>query len=397
MDARFSSNVAIAGVGALDFSSGVLDESVSAIANRAVVLALGDCGLQRSALDGLIVHIGSPRGLDYDEFATLLAIGTRFSSQTWAHGRFCGTVLQHAAMALDHRLADYVLCVATFMNSRFTQHGTPGFPGFAENLREGAGPHAETLYAGLAAPVGGAAMATTRYLHKYGVDREKLAAVALSQRKSALLNPAAVMKKPITIADYNASPLIVEPLRRLDCSVSVDTSVAVILTRADRARDLNKPPVYLRSYQGIAAGPNEFVFGQRGLGINQCGEYDYVPAGAAEPVFLAAGITPRDVDTLHCYDGFTPQVLWTLERFGFAPVGGAADWVQDGRIDLGGELPVNTSGGHLSEGHSNGWGQTVEIVRQLRGEAGLRQLPGCRLALWATTFGDAILYGKEPN
>jgi len=397
MDSRFASSVAIAGVGTLPFTRGEVKESVASFANRAVELALDDCGLERRQLDGLLIHIGSPRGLDYDEMATLLALETRFASQTWAHGRFAGTVIQHAAMALDHGLADYVVCLAAFVNTRFGHHGRVGFPGFSENLREGGGPHAETLHAGLVLPAGGTAMALQRYLHKYNVDREKLAAVALGQRRNALLNPLATMTQPMTLADYQASPYIVEPLRRLDCSVPVDTSVAVILTRADRAKDLRKPPVYLRSYQGIAAGPREFVFGQRGLGINQSEEFDYRPLGGDEPVFRAAGVMPGDVDTLHCYDGFTPHVMWTLERFGFAPMGEAADWMQNGRIELGGELPVNTSGGHLSEGHSNGWGQTAEIVRQLRGEAGPRQIPGCKLAMWATTFGDAVLYGNEPH
>src|SRR5580704_9549088 len=100
MDSRFSSTVAIAGIGSLKFSRGVLDGSIASIANEAVELALADCGLERRQLDGLLVHIGSPRGLDYDEMATLLALKTRFASQTWAHGRFCGTVLQHAAMVL---------------------------------------------------------------------------------------------------------------------------------------------------------------------------------------------------------------------------------------------------------------------------------------------------------
>jgi acetyl-CoA acetyltransferase len=301
--------------------SSTLDDSIATVANRAVTAALDDCGLERQRIDGLVVHVGSPRGLDYDEMATLLALTPRCASQTWSHGRFCGTVIQHAAMALDHGLADYILCVATFLNTRFTHHGTTGFPGFSENLREGSGPHAETLYAGLLAPVGGTAMALQRYLHKYRVDREKLAAVAMAQRKSALLNPLAVMKQPITLADYVASPYEVEPVRRLDCSVPVDTSVAVVLTRAERARDLDKPPVYLRSYQGIAAGRNEFVFGQRGLGINQSEEFDYTPQVGNEPVFRAAGATPGDIQTLHCYDGFRPHVLWTLERFGFARYG----------------------------------------------------------------------------
>jgi len=136
------------------------------------------------------------------------------------------------------------------------------------------------------------------------------------------------------------------------------------------------------------------VFGLPSLGVN-------VSAGEEEPVYETpralqqAGVGVKDIDTLHCYDGFAPQVLWTLERFGFAGPGEAAAWVQDGRTYIGGELPVNTSGGHLSEGHANGWGHTVEIVRQLRGEAGARQVEQCELALWATTFGDAIVYGRH--
>src|ERR1700719_1267129 len=104
MDAGVFSTVANAGIGSLLFSRGGLDESVASIPNRAGELALDDCALERRQIDGLLVHIGSPRGLDYDEMATLLALETRFSSQTWSHGRFCGTVIQHAAMALDHGL-----------------------------------------------------------------------------------------------------------------------------------------------------------------------------------------------------------------------------------------------------------------------------------------------------
>jgi acetyl-CoA acetyltransferase len=196
--------------------------------------------------------------------------------------------------------------------------------------------------------------------------------------------------------DYEASRFVVEPLRLFDCSMPVDTAVAVILTRAERARDLRRPPVHILGHQGIHAGPAEFIFGQPGLGINQPQVFDYEPLGADEPVFRRAGVTPGDVESLHCYDGFTPQVLWTLERFGFCAPGEAADWVAEGRIALGGELPVNTSGGHLSEGHANGWGQTLEIVRQLRGEAGERQIPGIGVAQWATTLGDSIIYGSEP-
>jgi acetyl-CoA acetyltransferase len=205
------------------------------------------------------------------------------------------------------------------------------------------------------------------------------------------------MTKPMTREDYESSRFVVEPLRLFDCSFPVDTAVALLLTRADRARDLPRPPVYLRGYQGIHAGPKEFIFGRRGLGINQAEVCELEPGGADQPVYRRAGVGPADVQTLHCYDGFTPQILWTLERFGFCGPGEGADFVADGRIELDGALPVNTSGGHLSEGHANGWGQTLEIVRQLRGDAGERQIADIKVAQWATTLGDSIVYGTEPD
>jgi acetyl-CoA acetyltransferase len=387
--------VAVAGIGTIGFGQ-MPEDSVASMADRAVAAALEDCGLERSAIDGLLVHIGSPRGLDYDEMATLLGLDVSYATQTWSHGRFGATVITTAAMALEVGLIDCALCVGAFKNSVFTRVGTTAHSAFFEGMREGGGPHAETPWVGLAAPVAGAAMATRRYLHRFSVDREKLGAVALAQRGAAERNELAVMRAPLTAEDYASSRPIVEPLRLHDCSVPVDTAVAVILTRADQAADLRALPVHLRGYQGLHAGPSEFIFGQPGLGVNQAEVFDYAPLGAREPVFRRAGVTPSDVQTLHCYDGFSPQVLWTLERFGFCAPGEAADWIAGGRIELGGELPVNTSGGHLSEGHSNGWGQTVEIVRQLRGEAGPRQIANLRVAQWATTLGDSIIYGRDP-
>jgi acetyl-CoA acetyltransferase len=301
-------------------------------------------------------------------------------------------VIGTACMALQCDLVEVALCVGAFKNSPFARIGTAASVGFFEGVREGAGPHAETPSVGMAAPAAGAAMSTRRYLDRYGIDRERLGAVAVAQRTAAGLNPLAVMQAPITQAEYEQSRFVVEPLRLLDCSVPTDTAVAVVLARRDRARSLAQPPVWVLGFQGIHAGPNEFIFGQPGLGINQADVFDYRPKGADEPVYRRAGVKPSEVGTLHCYDGFSPQVWWTLERFGFCPPGEAADFVDDGRIELGGELPVNTSGGHLSEGHSNGWGQTVELVRQLRGQAGPRQIDDLHVGQWATTLGDSIVY-----
>jgi acetyl-CoA acetyltransferase len=387
---------AIVGVGTIGFGS-FPDRSVAAMANDALGAALDDSGLQRDDIDGLFVHIGSPRGIDYDEMALLLGLQVQFASQTWSHGRFGSTVIAAAAMALGAGVIDCALCVAAYKNSLFTRFGTAGSNSFFEGMREAGGPHAETPWVGMSAPAAGAAMSTQRYLHRYGIDREQLGAVAVAQRRAARENPLAVMRKPMSREEYEGSRFVVEPLRLFDCSVPVDTAVAMLLTREDRARDLKRSPVHLLGFQGIHAGPQEFIFGQPGLGINQADVFDYEPLGADEPIYRRAGVSPADVGSLHCYDGFSPQILWTLERFGFCPPGTGADWVQDGRIELDGELPVNTSGGHLSEGHSNGWGQTLEIVRQLRGDAGPRQIDGIEVAQWATTLGDSIIYGNRLN
>jgi acetyl-CoA acetyltransferase len=385
--------VAIAGVG----TTGCLrrtEGSVVTLANCALAEALADSGLERGDVDALFVHIGSPRGLDYDAMASSLALEVGYASQTWAHGRFLGTVLQHACMVLREGLASCALCIGAFRNSPFDRHGTEGFPDFGEAVREARGPHAEQPAAGLLAPIAGAAMSTNRYLDTYGIDREQLGAIPVSMREWARDNEGAAMRKPLSAEDYAESPAIVEPLRLHDCSVPVDVAVAVLLVRAERGADLASPPVRVLGFQGLRAGPNDFVFGQPGLGVNERDRGPYAPLGAAEPVFAHAGVGPADVDALYCYDGFSPQVPWTLERFGYCGPGEGCDAVQGGRIGPGGELPVNTSGGHLAEGHSNGWGQTVEIVRQLRGRAGARQVPDCEVAQWATTFGDSIVYAR---
>ncbi|HVZ12880.1 MAG TPA: hypothetical protein VG894_00290 [Bauldia sp.] len=387
---------AIVGLGDTGYF-GNSDQTAIALAHKAVAAALDDAGLKRADIDGLVVHIGSPRGADYDQLANALNLRVRFAAQSWSHGRFASTVVMHGAMALMAGLADCVLLVAAFNNSSFGKHGSKTRPTFHESLREGGGPHAELPYAGLAAPVGGAAMATKRYMHKYGVAPEKLAAVPIALRQHAQLNPRAAMRKPMTEADYLASRFVAEPLRVFDCSMIVDAAVAILMTRADRAADCKSKPVFLLGVQGVHGGPDEFIFGQPGLGINQDGVFDYAPDPADQLVFRMAGVGPADIDSLHLYDGFSPQIWWTLERFGFCAVGDAPDFVQDGRIGPGGALPVNTSGGHLSEGHFNGWGQIAETVRQIRGEAGERQIADAQLIQWATTLGDSLIFGADAH
>jgi acetyl-CoA acetyltransferase len=387
-------SVAVVGIGTTGFGN-FSDVSLGKMYNDALEAALTDSGLRREQIDGLLVQIGSPRGLDYDVAAPQLGLDVRFSAQTWAHGRWCAGTLTHAAMAIDYGLTDFAVCIAGYKNSLFSRHGTPGYPGSAEGVREGGGPHAETPHVGMSAPMAGAAMALARYVSHYGVDRDKLGAVAIAQRNWALKNPLAVQnKKPLTQEQYLASRYVIEPIRLYDCSYPVDQATAVILTSADRARDLSQRPVFLRGFDGVHAGPNEFVFGRPGLGINEADIFELESKTGYDAVYGRSGIDRADIGAFYTYDGFATQVIYTLERFGFCKGGEGFDWVQDGRIDAGGDLPVNTSGGHLSEGHTNGWGQTLEIIRQLRGTAGPRQIEGIHFAQWATTVGDTIIYGN---
>ena len=386
-----SDRVAVCGIGTIGAGK-FADLPRSKMAEMAMSAALTDCGLKSSDIDGLVLHIGSPRGIDYDEFAALLGIEVRFASQTWSHGRFCGTVLQHGFMAVAAGLAHTVACVGLFKNTDFTNPGTQGFPGFEENFRESGGPHSETPHVGLIGPIGGAAMSYARYAYQHGLPDDALADIGITFRKNASLNPDAIRREQYTREDYVSSPVVCEPFRRLDCSIPASTATVVLVTTEDHAKSLKQRPVYAAGFQGLSGGPNEFVFGQPGLGINQRDVFNYQPLGSQEQVFEMSGLSPGEIDCLYCYDGFSPQVLWTLERFGFADVGQSAKWIGEGRISLDGDLPMNTNGGHLSEGHTNGWGHTVEIVRQLRGQAEQRQVKNCRSAMWGTTFGDAIVY-----
>jgi acetyl-CoA acetyltransferase len=173
-----------------------------------------------------------------------------------------------------------------------------------------------------------------------------------------------------------------------------DGAAVVLVTSAERARDLRQPPVYISGMQGLRAGRDEFIFAPPGLGINQQEAGRVTPKDRDQDAYRMAGIERADIAGLYTYDAFTPLVLFVLERFGFCAPGEAAAWIQDGRIGLCGELPVNTSGGLLSEAHVSGWNSIAEIARQLRGQAGPRQIDGAEFLQWATCWGDSVVFRR---
>jgi acetyl-CoA acetyltransferase len=383
--------VAIVGIGRSDFGR-FLPESQLKLGSIALKAALADSGLERSDIDGLSIHMGWPLGLDYDQVAEGYGLDVRYVNQMWTHGRFIAYTLQHAALAVISGMADVVACVTAISFTR--ERNILGGPGDMEGMREGGGTHGESPPYGLTAPAAGAALAYQRYMALYGATTEQLAAVPIAFRKHARLNPQAYTYglSELTVDDHQSQRMIVDPLRLFDCSLISDGAVVVLVTSAERARDLKQKPVYIAGMQGLRSGREEFIFSPRGMGLNQ---QSGTRASADErdlAVYAMAGIERKDIDGLYTYDAFSPLPLFVLERFGFSPEGEAARWVQGGRIELGGELPMNTSGGLLCEAHIGGWNSIYELTSQLRGVCGERQIDGAKHLQWATCWGDSLVF-----
>jgi acetyl-CoA acetyltransferase len=297
--------------------------------------------------------------------------------------------LQHAALAVEAGMADIVACVTAIAFTR--EMPELGGDRDLEGSREEGGTHGESPPYGLTAPASGAALAMQRYMHVHGATSAQLAAVPIAFRKHASLNPRALMRSVITVDDHQASRMVMDPLHLLDCCLVTDGAVVVLIASSERAKDLAQKPVRIAGMQGIRSGRDEFIFAPRGMGINQQ-SFGRAPARQRDlQVYAMADIQRSDIQGLYTYDAFSPLVLFTLERFGFCGPGEAAAFVQNGAIEVGGALPMNTSGGLLSEAHVGGWNSIAEMVRQLRGTAGPSQIPNVACLQWGTVWGDSVV------
>jgi acetyl-CoA acetyltransferase len=358
--------IAIAGLGQTKQGK-IYDRSFMGYAVEAVELALADAGLAREDLDGLLLNPGIAWGnAAMGSFMLQQALGLRdlrLQATTNLGGATAGAMVQHAALAIAAGMCTTVACVFSDrplqspdeQRARTGRHeGSAASYAFARGLDAAYGQFGiNAMYALIA----------RRYMHVYGTTQDHLGAVAVAQRRWANRNPAAQMHAaPLTLADYHASRWVVEPFHVLDCCLVSNGGVAVILTSADRARSLRKPPVYLWGMgQGHPGGdPAETL---------ACG----APL-ARTTAFTMAGIDARDVQVAELYDCYTFTVLVTLEDYGFCEKGEAGDFVAAGHTAPGGSLPVNTGGGQLSSAYM--WGMTplAEAIVQARGEAGDRQV-----------------------
>ncbi len=379
---------AIVGVGNSAYGRRLMRSPID-LASDAIANALDDAGLLRKDLDGLIVSFGSPIGADGDTLAQVLGLNLRAYNQTWAHGRFTASCIQWAALLVNAGLADVVACLASVSFSGM-RRPMMGGGGDREGGREAGGGHGEDPVYGMTSPGAGAAMVARRYFQRYGTNSRALAAVPIAFRKHASMNPIAMMREPFDVEEHQRSRYVCEPLHLLDYCLINDGAACVIVTTSERARDCRKRPVYISGMQGLPGSREEFIWAYPGLGVAQQSVFDYKTE--LQPVYKMARITPDDVDALFTYDAFSILAWIALERWGFCKPGEAPDFTQGGRIEVGGELPMNTNGGLLSEAHVMGWNHQVEIVRQLHGECGPRQVSDARIIQWANAYGDSLIY-----
>jgi acetyl-CoA acetyltransferase len=381
---------AIAGLG-ITPQGKIYGNTAIGFAVDAVRLALEDAGLARTDLDGLLLNPGlSWNDLRMGSFQLQQAMGLRdhrLSATMGLGGATASAMIQHAAEAIAAGVCTTVACVFS---------DAPLKPPSPERERSSSasaygfvrGWEAAYGYFGVNAMY---ALVARRHMERYGTTQDHLGAVAVAQRKWANLNPQAQLHdQPLTLAEYHRSRWVVEPFHLFDCCLVSNGGLAVIVTSAERARSLRKPPVYIR---GIAQGH---------LGGDPS---DTLASGAVltrGPALAMAGVVLRDVDVVELYDCYTFTVLVTLEDYGFCPKGEGGPFAAEHATGPGGRLAVNTGGGQLSSFYMWGMTPVSEAVIQLRGEGGRRQVEHHDVALVSGNGGvlsthSTLVLAREPS
>lgn len=336
----------------------------------AVQEAAADCGVRLPEIDGLINldPYATPHSMFSSTVAEYLGLRPSFLTTVDVGGTVTAmTMLQQAVWAIESGHCNVVACV--YGENTLTGRAA-GAQGLAmRNLLGGEEWEEPFGLHGMVVPY---ALLAQRYLSDHGASPADLAEVALITRRHALLNDNAQMRKPMTMEDYLASRMIASPLRLFDCSQVSDGGGALILMRRERATARGLRGVAIRS-MAMRATHNSIV---QAPAIDALGM-----AQAGQDAFESAGIGPGDVQVALLHDAFTISVLITLEALGFAPPGGAGDYLRAGHASLGGRCPLNPHGGLLSQAHIGGMLHVTEAVHQLRGTTGRRQISGARRAV----------------
>jgi acetyl-CoA acetyltransferase len=331
----------------------------------AALLALADAGLTLDDLDGLVA-CKSVQGQGSDvNVGALLGVNLPYV-QSLDYGT-CNFSLHLAVMAIVSGMASTVLLT------------------YGANARSGKFDFGKPMYgadmasaAGLVHIAGRAGLALQRHKAIYGTTDEQFGMLAVGQRDWAQKNPNAIFRTPMSMADYLAEPYMVDPLRRSDVTMISDGGVALVVTTAEHARQLPNPPVYISGmaeYAGVRGEHNPENLMRPWL------------RDSAATIWASTGLRPADIDALYIQD---PTALWSLqmlEHYGFCGIGEGGPFLAEGHTLPGGSLPLNTHGGQLSESYTWGWMHVVEAVRQLRGQAGERQLDAPEIGMYCSSHG----------
>jgi acetyl-CoA acetyltransferase len=364
---------AITGVGETAYSR-ASGKSVLALQLEASLKAIDDAGLTPKDIDGIIAY--APSAVVAEDFITNFGIpDLRFSASTPMGGASCVAAVQCAIAAISAGICNHVLLPI----------GRNGASGGRIATRVQQMPQFRTIGEfemplGAIAPAQLYAPMARRHMELYGTASRHLAEIAVNTRTHALLNGRGMMTKPLTVEEHQASRMIADPLRLFDCSLESDGGCAIVVSGADRARDMKQRPVIV---MGVAEGHPDSP-----SAITQRPDLTRLGLAKAAPkAFGMAGVTHADIDVAEVYDCFTYIVLCQLEDMGFCKKGEGGDFVMGGTIALDGKLPLNTHGGLLSQAHMAGVNHVIELTRQLRGEAGKAQVKDAEIGV-VTGYGD---------
>lgn len=375
---------AIAGIGQTEFSKNS-GRSELQLAAEAVRAAIADAGLRPADIDGLVTFTIDAN----DELQLIRSVGIEaltWTSRTPFGGGGASATVQHAAAAVASGAASAVVVYRAFNERSGRRFGQPNG---SRNATAGMGWY---LPYGLDTPAKMYSLWFQNYMHRFGLTNADFGRYSVVARRHAATNPNAwFYEQPITLDDHQSSRWIVEPIvRLLDCCQESDGGVALVVTSAERARDLPQPLVTVEAAAQSGLLDSDMLFNYYDPDISRYADAEHV----AGQLWEASGLKPSDIDVALIYENFSPVVFYQLEAYGFCGHGEAKDFIAEGNIDLDGSLPVNTHGGLLGEAYIHGMNNILEGVRQLRGAAA-NQIADARHVLCAAGRSAIVLGAND--